>query len=246
MHIHALRIRNFRRLKDVLVDFDRDLSIFVGANNSGKTATAHAVKLFTSASRDRLSLHDFNTDCWCDIDDFGEKQQGTDLPNISIDFWFHVEADDLHRVLELLPSLDWEGSLVGLRVEFAAEDQDGLITRFDAARESARGNIREGRNGAEEYHPPPRTLCEYLAENLKKEFGFRYYVLDRAHFDADLMPVENYEPREIVADKGRGPKETLNSLLRVDLLEAQRHLSDSGGAGRAEEPVEKAQSVLRS
>lgn len=219
----------------MLVDLDRDLSIFVGANNSGKTSTAHAVKFFTNASKDRLSLHDFNADCWCEIDDFGEKRQGTCLPKISIDFWFHVQAADVHRVVDLLPSLDWEGSLVGLRVEFAAEDEDGLVARFEAARESARANVRPGRNGADEYHPPPRTLCEYLSENLKREFGFRYYVLDSSRFDADLMQAANYEPREIVHDKGRGPKETLNALLRVDFLEAQRHLSDSGGTGRAED-----------
>nr|MBP7113695.1 AAA family ATPase [Nitrosomonas sp.] len=36
MHIHALRIKNFRRLRDVQIDLNSDISIFVGANNSGK------------------------------------------------------------------------------------------------------------------------------------------------------------------------------------------------------------------
>jgi|GEM_PF-4389010 len=37
MKINCVRIRNFRRLKDVLINFESDISIFVGANNSGKT-----------------------------------------------------------------------------------------------------------------------------------------------------------------------------------------------------------------
>ena len=40
MHIHALRIKNFRRLRDVQIDLNSDISIFVGANNSGKGSVA--------------------------------------------------------------------------------------------------------------------------------------------------------------------------------------------------------------
>ena len=35
MYIQALRIRNFRRLKNARIDLQKDISIFVGANNSG-------------------------------------------------------------------------------------------------------------------------------------------------------------------------------------------------------------------
>ena len=98
MHIHALRIKNFRRLRDVQIDLNSDISIFVGANNSGKTSTAQALQLFTAASRDRFSIHDFNSDCWGEIDAFGDQKEGAILPRISIDIWFHVEAADLHRV----------------------------------------------------------------------------------------------------------------------------------------------------
>ena len=37
MHVKTLRIRNFRRLKNVQVDLAQGISLFVGANNSGKT-----------------------------------------------------------------------------------------------------------------------------------------------------------------------------------------------------------------
>ena len=57
MHINALRIRNFRRLKDVRIDLASDLSIFVGANNSGKTSASAALQLFMAASRERFSVH---------------------------------------------------------------------------------------------------------------------------------------------------------------------------------------------
>jgi hypothetical protein len=100
VHIETLRIRNFRRLKDVQIDLASDISIFVGANNSGKTSASHALQLFTAASRERFSVHDFSAETWTAIDDFGDGVDGVVLPTISLDIWFHVNASDLHRVLK--------------------------------------------------------------------------------------------------------------------------------------------------
>jgi hypothetical protein len=78
-------------------------------------------------------------------------------------------------------------------------------------------------------------LCEYLSDNLKREYGFRYYVLDHARFSEYFVQEAGYTPAQIAQEKSRSAKEVLNSLLRVDFLGAQRHLSDSTSGGRAEE-----------
>ena len=157
MHIETLRLHNFRRLRDVRIDLASDISIFVGANNSGKTSASHALQLFTAASRDRFSIHDFSVDCWDAINAFGDGVEGVVLPSISLDIWFNVGAGDLHRVLDLLPSLAWQGNLVGMRVEFAASAPNVLLENFCVARERARQNIRPSANGGAAYHPSPRT-----------------------------------------------------------------------------------------
>jgi predicted ATP-dependent endonuclease of OLD family len=235
MHIETLRIRNFRRLKDVQIDLAADISIFVGANNSGKTSASHALQLFMAASRERFSVHDFSAESWAAMDAFGDGVDGAALPTISLDIWFHVDAPDLHRVVDLLPSLAWEGTLVGLRVEFAANDAAPLLVNFREARERAHANIRPGANGGADYHPSPRTLREYLADNLRREYELRYYVLDRAQFGVTFEEAANYVPLLLTPDKGRGGKDILNSLLRVDFLHAQRHLTDAAAGSRAED-----------
>lgn len=239
MHIEAMRLRNFRRLKDVRIDLASDISIFVGANNSGKTSASHALQLFTAASRDRFSIHDFSADCWEAIDAFGDGAEDAALPAISLDIWFNVGAGDLHRVVDLLPSLAWQGNLVGIRVEFTASNPDVLLENFRQARERARQNIRPGANGDADYHPSPRTLCEYLGDNggdrLRREFELRYYVLDHARFDEDLRAGADYAPLLLTPDKGRGGKDILAGLVRIDFLHAQRHLSDAAGGSRAED-----------
>ena len=239
MHIHALRIKNFRRLKDVRIDLAQDISIFVGANNSGKTSVTHAFQLFMGAAQDRFSIHDFSAQCWGEIDAFGEQVTNVKLPSISIDIWLHVESSDLHRVIDLLPSLNWSGSYVGIRIEFAASDEAGLLARFHderaKAKAKAEATTRSGRNGKNKYHPSPQNLSEYLTGSIRHEFELRYYVLDRARFDSSFIEVANYSPLRLTTDQGRSGKEVLNSLLRVDFLNAQRHLSDTAAGSRAED-----------
>ena len=46
MHIKCFRIENFRRLKSALVQLEADRTIFVGANNSGKTSATHLFQMF--------------------------------------------------------------------------------------------------------------------------------------------------------------------------------------------------------
>lgn len=57
MHIHALRIKNFRRLRDVQIDLNSDISIFVGANNSGKGSVALSAKCIFRMSWHAIPLN---------------------------------------------------------------------------------------------------------------------------------------------------------------------------------------------
>jgi predicted ATP-dependent endonuclease of OLD family len=235
MHISALRISNFRRLKNVLIDLAQDISILVGSNNSGKTSTAHALQLFLSPKETTFSVHDFNSACWPAMDGFGDGVEAAALPKISIDLWFTVEAADLHRVIDFLPRLHWQESEVGVRIEFAADDEPGLLERFQAARTKARANIKINEDGTEGFHPPPRTMHEFLGKQLNKEFGLKYYVLDRARFNDSYAAPDDYKPSLMTPESNRNGREVLNSLVRIDVLNAQRHLSDSSGGNRAED-----------
>jgi predicted ATP-dependent endonuclease of OLD family len=237
MHISALRITNFRRLKSVLIDLDKDISILVGSNNSGKTSTAHALQLFVNTARgESFTVHDFNSDCWGAMNTFGEGVAEATLPRMSVDLWFHVEEADLHRVIDLLPGLEWDGTEVGLRVEYAANDDFGLRTRYQAAKAKATQNARPATADSPAYHPSPRTMTDHLSDKvLREEFALRYYVLDRARFSGDYEAVADYVPQLLTPEKGSSGKDVLSRLLRIDVLNAQRHLSDKAGGHRAED-----------
>lgn len=243
MHLHSCRIKNYRRLRDVHIELASDISIFVGSNNSGKTSATQALYAFASGSKDKFSLYDFSSACWKDFDAIGNapecgvEQPG--LPAISLDLWFEVAASDLYLVIPLLPSTAWHGTQVGIRIEFAARNPVELLGKFRATRSEAQAkasalNTREN----EKYEPWPKSLTDYLKNELSKEFEFNYYVLDRAQFDDAHKPQEGYKPLPLGRDPGGAA--TLKSLIRVDNLSAQRHLADpvagtGMSAGRSED-----------
>jgi predicted ATP-dependent endonuclease of OLD family len=200
---------------------------------------SQALQLFLSSSRDKFTLHDFSASSWPVVEAFANNEDGAELPEISIDLWFSVEATDLHRVIDLLPSLSWQGSYVGIRITFSPIDADVTKSRFENAKASANAAIGEV-DGEQSFIPFPKTLTDFLTTELKREYELCYYVLDYAKFNHDFKENVDYVPLEIIADKGatgksRSGKDIINSLIRVDFLQAQRHLSDSSGGSRNEE-----------
>jgi predicted ATP-dependent endonuclease of OLD family len=139
MRLSSFRISNFRRLKDVTIDLDMGASIFVGANNSGKTSATQIFQSFLGSSQERFSVHDFSADCWAIFDKIGlDSLSSEPLPTIGLDLWFEVAESDLHRVVFLLPTLDWQDEPLGVRLLFAPKDRNALLENFRQANNSAR------------------------------------------------------------------------------------------------------------
>ena len=233
MYLKKLCIKNFRRLHDVVIDLASDISIFVGANNSGKTSAGHALQLFTG--KGKFSLHDFSSDLWPHFVAFGEGRANAALPTMSIDIWLEIGAADVHRVIDLLPSLAWQGSLVGLRVAFVPINPEVTQTKYREIRERALAAVAKEQRVEAPFDPFPKDLQDYLRDKLNDEYELRYFVLDPARFDAHMAAEPGYEPVALIPGKGRSGREILSSLIQVDFLHAQRHLSDSPGGARAED-----------
>lgn len=232
MHLKKLAVRNFRRLRNVVIDLASDISIFVGANNSGKTSVGHALQLFTGSGR--FNIHDFSAELWADIVAFGEGDGEASLPTMEIDVWFEIGPDDVHRVIDLLPSLAWEGKLVGMRVAYAPINPAATHARYVEVRQRVLDAVAKGEDGAPAFDPSPRNLREFLRDRLHDEYELRYFVLDPARFDAKMVAEAGYDPATLTG-RDRSGREILNGLLHIDFLNAQRHLSDSPGGSRAED-----------
>jgi hypothetical protein len=234
VHIKCFRVENFRRLKNARVDLESDRTIFVGANNSGKTSATHLFQMFLGRqSRAPFQIYDFTADCWKSFNSFDLESGNpeSDLPRITFDLWFEVDDDNLHRVLDLLPSLDWAGEPVGVRMVYAPRDGGELIANYKDAR--AKAEAATGDEGTS-YKPWPQTLMEYLTKRLQQEYEIKYFVLDANRCSEDLVPQDGYEPFFLGTHISSASK-IMDSIIRVDFLNAQRHLSDAYSHGRGED-----------
>ena len=145
MHIEFVEIQNFRKLKSIRIDFAPQTTLFVGANNSGKTSAMEALRCFLD--HQRFTTNDFTLSNWTRINEIGtnweaqENRQGS--PNISLadwetllpclDLWINVEADEIHHVKDVLPTLEWEVGHLGVRLRFEPKKIDELYKDFLAA-----------------------------------------------------------------------------------------------------------------
>ncbi len=234
MHLHSYRLTNYRRFHDALIELASDISIFVGSNNSGKTSATQAVMMFLGGDRKRFSMFDFSSPTWRQFNECGDAEPGVDvgpLPIISIDLWFEVTEDDLYLVLPILPSSAWSGSLVGVRIDFAATNPTETLARYRAKKHAAGERAAGFEGDAGSYTPWPKSMTDYLQKELADEYELKYYVLDRAQYGESLTPVAGYVPAPLGGEV-KGPA-VLKSLVRVDCLNAQRHLAD-GQTARAE------------
>ncbi|WP_229210126.1 AAA family ATPase [Duganella sp. Root1480D1] len=261
MKLQAYRLQNYRRLRDVVIELDDEISIFVGANNSGKTSAVQGLYSMLRGDAKKFELFDFSAALWGEIDAVGNTAEEEDeshkrLPSILLDLWFRVGEDDLVTAMQLLPSTEWDGKCVGIRVAFEPRDASELVRRFrelhekannaaialaekrkaasEPAAEAGAGDEVEASVEASDYKPWPESLTKYLAKELSKEYTFRYYVLDERAFIGYRAKEADYEPLPL--GKEPGGAAILKSLVKVDFLRAQRHLDDpdAGGSDRAE------------
>lgn len=261
MKLQAYRLQNYRRLRDVVIELDDEISIFVGANNSGKTSAVQGLYSMIRGEAKKFELFDFSATLWAEIDAIGRTPPGDEdapkrLPSILLDLWFRVGEDDLATAMPLLPSTEWDGKCVGIRVAFEPRDAYELVRKFHELHEKANNAAlalaakrrRAGEPGVEagaedtpaavatsdEYKPWPESLTKYLTKELSKEYTFRYYVLDERVFVGYQAKEANYEPLPL--GKEPGGAAILKSLVSVDFLRAQRHLDDpdAGSSDRAE------------
>ena len=210
MKIKNALIKNFRRLEEIEIDLDTEETVFVGPNNSGKTSATAAFRSFLDSREFRI--HDFSVACQNEINAFSYEDEDEDedevpeLPRIELDIWFSIDPENIEfgRAFDLIPNLSDTFDEVGMRCSFTAIDPEKLWFDYDAAYP-----LEEGERKKQIIH-----FLE-LAENLKKYFHIEYYSLER----------DEEEIEATLLEKSYG-KKILQSLVRVDFIDAQRNIDD--------------------
>lgn len=215
MRLDRYSIRNYRRLENVEISLESTETIFVGANNAGKTSATAAFRAFVS-NRLEFRIHDFPTELINEFDRFGEENavSQTALPSIELDLWFSFNPDiEYGRVAYLLPRIGKEDVEAGIRLQYSVTSPEQLLLDYNKSYPPIKIATDDKNKRVR------KSLSHYLSQDgvLKKHFGLKYYVLERPRLDTDLV----LHPLDYQVGK-----KALASLIRVDFVDAQRNIDD--------------------
>lgn len=247
MHIEFVEIANFRKLLSTRVDLSATTTLFVGANNSGKTSAMLAMRRFLSPRRCPFEIHDF-TLChwpaiialgknWIAARDAGDVVDLVVAPWVSVlptlDLWLYVETGEMHHVRDLIPTLDWEGGRLGIRLRYEPKDLDLLYKDFMGAVSDAEAMKTAATATAAAEHPDtdppmdppkltiwPENLLDFLSKRRSTHFAIRAYPLDPAKLVAPekSLALPQVLPPASLPIEG----DPLSGLIRVHDIPAQR------------------------
>jgi predicted ATP-dependent endonuclease of OLD family len=214
MRLNRYRLKNFRRFDEIEVNLENLETIYVGANNAGKTSATEAFRLFIGNKRE-FKVHDFPSKLISKIDKFGEDQSIALLPTIELELWFTINPEtEYGRVANFLPVLNENSTEIGIKLVYSSNDSENLLRDYKESYEL----ISETQN----IKTLSKSLSYYLAqeENLKKHFSIKYFMLEQTEYNGIM---------EHSVDSAIG-RNTLKSLIRVDFVEAQRNIDDNSSA----------------
>jgi len=240
MHVQHVEVGNFRKLQAVRIDFSEQTTIFVGANNSGKTSAMVALRRFL-IDRSDFSVNDFTLTHWRKLDSVasaweaqtpGEEPKPFDWGEVLpfVDVWLNVPTEQLHYVQKLLPTLDWDGSSIGVRLRYEPKDAQALRQDYLTAKRavasvmSAAGAVErdetESIAASDTFSLWPSSMMDFLSRRLRAVFEVKAYLLDPAALVTPKNGVA--KPQSLPSESEPIDGDPFKDLIRIDEISAQR------------------------
>ena len=229
MKISFVQIQNFRKLKNCKINFGDQNTLFVGPNNSGKTSAMEAlVKMFNKSG---INFNDITVSNHKAINEIGrmiiEKQSNPDeielkwdhlLP--AIDIWIEVLNNEMQYVANLIPNLDWDGGLIGVRLLLQPDKSEKMYSDYIEKYSKARELENKASETDKDIKIWPINFCDYMKSKMNEIFKIKLYILDALKIDNEKdIPQEIDYEMETVFD-------SLQNIIKVDVIEAQRGFHD--------------------
>jgi putative ATP-dependent endonuclease of OLD family len=207
MHIHKVKVRNFRLLADVELVLESDTTLIVGRNNSGKTSLSEVIRRFLADTSPTFQIEDFSS---ASYDHFFEALQARNsgreddvvralIPSIEIRILFHYDpAQPL-------------GPLSDFVIDLNADCDEALVVARYELRDGSIEALFEGQpTGA----LTAETRCAFLRtlrERIPALFSAKVWAED---------PNDSTNRKQM-------SQTAFRSLLRTGFINAQRGLDDT-------------------
>ena len=181
----------------------------------------------------RLAFRDITIANWTKIDLLGDAWEGggdgdvqlnTLLP--ALDVWLDVPVSEIQHVVHILPTLDWSGGLLGVRLQYRVSNLEKLKAEYLLQRGTARDAVAKGPKGETvKIQVWPRCLTDFLERRLRAHVDIQAFVLDPA---AVVEPQKGYARPQVLLETAlpldKGP---FKNLIKIDEIAAQRDFADA-------------------
>ncbi len=248
VRISSIYIQNFRKLCKCRIEFSNETTVFVGANNSGKTSAMDALGKFLAGRN--FVFNDITISNRIAINQTGEQWTGKDCEapkNLTawetiipqMDIWIEVFPKEIHYVASIIPTLKWRGGKLGIRLTFQPRDISKLFREYREAYFAARDTEKARTGSATTISLYPKDLCNFLEKKLTTYFSIKSYVLDPNISEEDSPQPTQFE-MECFTDN------PLKGIIRIDMIDAQRGFSDPDSSDDSEKVKKQLSSQMRS
>lgn len=150
-----------------------------------------------------------------------------------LDIWITVNQNELQFVSQYIPTLDWKGGELGVRLILEPINKiSGLeklhkdYTEAFKASESVKISAKK-----KKINIWPESLCEFLngkkESQLQKYFKIVVYILDASKLIEPDKNTNIAKPQDTSYNALTLDRKDLNSIFKVDIIDAQRGFSDS-------------------
>ncbi|OCK50078.1 hypothetical protein BA768_20570 [Chryseobacterium sp. CBo1] len=209
MNIFKIQIHNFRLLKHFSMDLEKDLSLVIGKNNTGKTSILAVLDKFLN-EKSKFSYDDLNIEFKKELTLLIEQDPPpAEFEPIGIKlrlFMQYGETDNLSNVSRLLMDLDPDNNIIVLGFEYILNYTEFLKLKSDLFVFSSNEDSKQvkARENGLEYEK--RDLKDFL----KKEIG-TYFKIQKKSFEYKLDTKDINEENFIDLEKEAiGIKDVIN------------------------------------
>lgn len=237
MYLSKIYIKNFRGIKELLVEFDKNLNVITGANGQLKTSLMDAIRLFYSWGEPNRDIEITKEDFFVEIT---QNVNGTKMvtPSTRIDICYLFEGLSLEQegaFYQYLYRKD-DGTMVArVHLSFEIKEQGRIYSSYITGKEE--NGLRADWDTFHYFHPyylgALRDCTRDLMSTRNNLLGrVIKRKIDRAGSEEDVKGIVNTAndqllQRQEVKETQTGINDNLNQINRSDLKDVELHIEQN-------------------
>lgn len=237
MYLSKICIKNFRGIKELLVEFDKNLNVIIGANGQLKTSLMDAIRLFYSWGEPNRDIEITKEDFFVEIT---QNVNGTKMvtPSTRIDICYLFEGLSLEQegaFYQYLYRKD-DGTMVArVHLSFEIKEQGRIYSSYITGKEE--NGLRADWDTFHYFHPyylgALRDCTRDLMSTRNNLLGrVIKRKIDRAGSEEDVKGIVNTAndqllQRQEVQETQTGINDNLNQINRSDLKDVELHIEQN-------------------